>query len=188
MAARHGGCSRAEKLSSVHPVHLACVQADGVLDHMGKDLALRFATCDMIANNKEAVRRELISPLLVAACAIVGGVKVLSEYPIDGQQARGSLDWALLFEYFSIVVMEVRRRPCMLVWQPPCLWHGEQAGGLTTPPVWLPYCMHLQAKLYDKLEDHIGQLAAEMKSARDDYKFSILKKRKRDDEGELHEV
>ena len=39
----------------------------------------------------------------------------------------------------------------------------------------------VQAKLHDKLEDHVGQLAAEMKSVRDEYEFSILGKRKRDE-------
>ena len=77
-----------------------------LMDHLGKDLALRFLESDAAEGGKEAVRRELISPLIFTACALVEGVKVLAEHTVSGVQARGSIDWALLFCHFSIVVIE----------------------------------------------------------------------------------
>ena len=40
---------------------------------------------------------------------LVGGVKVLAELNIKGTNAHGSLDWAIVFRHFSIVVIEVRQ-------------------------------------------------------------------------------
>jgi hypothetical protein len=47
---------------------------------------------------------------------------------------------------------------------------------------------HLQAKLHDKVEDHLGQLAAEMHSAREEYSISQLGKRKHEEPPELQQV
>jgi hypothetical protein len=47
---------------------------------------------------------------------------------------------------------------------------------------------HLQAKLHDKVEDHLGQLAAEMHSAREEYSISQLGKRKHEEPPELQKV
>lgn len=46
----------------------------------------------------------------------------------------------------------------------------------------------LQGKLHDTLEDHLGQLAAEIRSAREQYKRVYLSKRKHEDEGDFIKV
>ena len=45
-----------------------------------------------------------------------------------------------------------------------------------------------QGKLHDTLEEHLGQLAAEMKSAREQYMRTCLGKRKHDNEGMFMKV
>lgn len=52
--------------------------------------------------------RELISPLLISAAALAGGMKVLAKFDVCGTRARGKLDWGVLYRNFSIVVVEVR--------------------------------------------------------------------------------
>lgn len=78
-----------------------------LMRHMGRDLALRFVESDVAEGGKEAIRRELISPLLFTACALVGGVKVMAEQSIKGVNAHGNVDWVLIFKHYSIVVIEV---------------------------------------------------------------------------------
>lgn len=46
----------------------------------------------------------------------------------------------------------------------------------------------LQGKLHATLTEHLGQLAAEMRSAREQYKRVYLRKRKLDDEGSFKKV
>ena len=46
----------------------------------------------------------------------------------------------------------------------------------------------LQGKLHETLDEHLGQLAAGMRSAREQYTRTHLGKRKFDDEGEFEQV
>jgi hypothetical protein len=46
----------------------------------------------------------------------------------------------------------------------------------------------MQSKLHETMEEHLGQLAAEMQATRDQYKRKYLGKRKYDDEGEFKKV
>lgn len=138
-----------------------------LMDHLGKDLALRFIESDATEIPREAVRRELISPLIFAACAMVSGVRVLAELPVNGLRGRGNVDWALVFRNFSIVVVEV----------------GDGCGDGWDESFCIKCVVTfhiMQAKLHDMMEDHVGQLAAEMKCVRDEFELSILGKRKRE--------
>ena len=49
-----------------------------------------------------------VSPLIFAACAMVEGVNVYAEFSVNGLQARGRIDWVLLFRHLSIVIIEVK--------------------------------------------------------------------------------
>jgi hypothetical protein len=46
----------------------------------------------------------------------------------------------------------------------------------------------VQGKLYEMLEQHLGQLAAEIRAAREQYTRIFLGKRKHEDEGEFSKV
>lgn len=46
------------------------MQVGELINHTGRDLALRFVESDVAEAGKEMVRRELISPLLFTACAV----------------------------------------------------------------------------------------------------------------------
>ena len=50
------------------------------------------------------------------------------------------------------------------------------------------YWPTLQGKLHETLEEHLGQLAAEIRSAREQYTRVFLSKHKLEDEGEFKEV
>lgn len=50
------------------------------------------------------------------------------------------------------------------------------------------YVPTLQGKLHETLEEHLGQLAAEIRSVREQFKRVYLSKRKREDEGEFKQV
>ncbi|KAJ9531914.1 hypothetical protein QJQ45_003627 [Haematococcus lacustris] len=100
--------------------------------------------------NKEASKKEIISPVIFAAAALAGDVRVEAEYSVCGTLGRGMIDYVILYKHFSIIVLE--------------------------------------GKLHDTLEEHLGQLAAEIRSAREQYKRVYLTKRKHDDEGEFKKV
>jgi hypothetical protein len=46
----------------------------------------------------------------------------------------------------------------------------------------------MQSKLHETMDEHLGQLAAEMRAAREHYQRVHLGKRKYDDEGEFKKV
>ena len=46
----------------------------------------------------------------------------------------------------------------------------------------------MQGKLHDTLDEHLGQLAAEIRSAREQYTRVYLSKRKYEDEGDFKKV
>ena len=77
--------------------------------HTGRDLAMRCLEGHPLEHGKEATMRELISPIIFAAAALPEGVRVLAEYGLHGSKASGSIDWVLLFQTFSIVVVGVFR-------------------------------------------------------------------------------
>ncbi|KAL6751198.1 hypothetical protein V8C86DRAFT_2783257 [Haematococcus lacustris] len=121
-----------------------------IVAHVGKELALRCCKTDPDRYNKEASKKEIISPVIFAAAALAGDVRVEAEYSVCGTLGRGMIDYVILYKHFSIIVLE--------------------------------------GKLHDTLEEHLGQLAAEIRSAREQYKRVYLTKRKHDDEGEFKKV
>ncbi|GFH24832.1 uncharacterized protein HaLaN_22695 [Haematococcus lacustris] len=121
-----------------------------IVAHVGKELALRCCKTDPDRYNKEASKKEIISPVIFAAAALAGDVRVEAEYSVCGTLGRGMIDYVILYKHFSIIVLE--------------------------------------GKMHDTLEEHLGQLAAEIRSAREQYKRVYLTKRKHDDEGEFKKV
>ncbi|GFH17124.1 uncharacterized protein HaLaN_13685 [Haematococcus lacustris] len=124
------------------------LQTHGVIvAHAGKELALRCCKTNPDRYNKEASKKEIISPVIFAAAALAGDVRVEAEYNVCGTLGKGMIDYVILYKHFSII-----------------------------------------GKLHDTLEEHLGQLAAEIRSAREQYKRVYLTKRKHDDEGEFKKV
>ncbi|KAL6756295.1 hypothetical protein V8C86DRAFT_91887 [Haematococcus lacustris] len=121
-----------------------------LMDLVGKELALRAWYTGDLQRHKEPGRRELISPLLFAAALLAGDIQVVAEYSATGTVAKGSIDYVLMFYWFSIVVME--------------------------------------GKLHEQLLEHSGQLAAGMRSVREQFNRTMLRKRKHEPEGEFSQV
>uniref|UniRef100_A0A6T5TRE9 Uncharacterized protein n=1 Tax=Chlamydomonas chlamydogama TaxID=225041 RepID=A0A6T5TRE9_9CHLO len=121
-----------------------------IVAHAGKEVALRCCMTNPEKYTKEASKREVISPVIFAAAAMAGDVRVEAEYDVNGTLGRGAVDYVIVYRNFSIVVVE--------------------------------------GKLHDTLEKHLGQLAAEIRSAREQYKRVYLGKRKREDEGDFKKV
>mmetsp|Transcript_21054 Transcript_21054/g.53527 ORF Transcript_21054/g.53527 Transcript_21054/m.53527 type:complete len:250 (-) Transcript_21054:290-1039(-) len=133
-------------LDAVLPEQVARITGWGtiqdVMGHVGRDLAARALVSNPLDCAKEARCRELISPVLMAAVLIAGAgdIEMHAEFHVDGVHAGGSVDWAIVYKKFNIVVVE--------------------------------------AKLFSKWEEHLGQLIAEMVGSREEFATMQLGKRK----------
>jgi hypothetical protein len=184
-------CDPLDSKAALSEALKSCMSCDTVGElmlHMGRDLALRCLEGRPGEHGKEATMRELISPIIFAAAALTEDIRVLAEYGVHGTRASGSIDWVLLFKRFSIVIVEVVKhlRAIIMMFLAYCIAHGSLSIQRLTRSC--PCIQHLQAKLHDKVEDHLGQLAAEMHSAREEYSISQLGKRKHEEPPELQQV
>lgn len=80
-----------------------------LLQHLGTDLAARLLVSNPQDNIKEAGCRELISPVLVAGVVLTGDIEMHAEFKVEGVQANGNVDWALIYNDLNIIVVEVRQ-------------------------------------------------------------------------------
>jgi len=118
-----------------------------IITSLGRELALRCYKCDP---NADKCKKEVISPVIFAAAALAGDVKVEAEYSLHGVLGKGYVDYTIMFQDFAIVVVE--------------------------------------GKLHDTLDQHLGQLAAEMQAAREQYARKKLAKRKREEDDDFKKV
>jgi hypothetical protein len=184
-------CEPLDSKAALSEALKSCMSCDTVGElmlHMGRDLALRCLEGHPGEHGKEATMRELISPIIFAAAALTEDIRVLAEYGVHGTRASGSIDWVLLFKRFSIVIVEVVKhlRAIIVTFLAYCIARGSLSIQRLTRSC--PCIQHLKAKLHDKVEDHLGQLAAEMHSAREEYSISQLGKRKHEEPPELQQV
>lgn len=81
-----------------------------IIDHAVADLKYKDAVYGPITTQcAEALVREYISPILIAATNIAREVKLWSEKEICGTLATGPLDYAILYKEFYTVITEAKR-------------------------------------------------------------------------------
>ncbi|CAI2192107.1 17216_t:CDS:1, partial [Funneliformis geosporum] len=81
-----------------------------VLEHILKDIAIKYKTCIHITIANKAIRREFISSVLHSVTSYYNGeVKVYSEYKLSRSHGKQPVDWIIKIEDTIIIVTEVKR-------------------------------------------------------------------------------
>jgi hypothetical protein len=85
-----------------------------LLDQTALNLHQRIRLFTPLEMSTEYTRRELISPILVAATLIAAGVGLRAEHTIKGRRGRGPIDYAVLFKEFCVLLSEAKTHEKLL--------------------------------------------------------------------------
>jgi hypothetical protein len=62
----------------------------------------------------EYTRRELVSPILLAAALIAGNISLHAEYGLSGRLGNGPVDYVALYKHFCVLLTEAKQEKLMM--------------------------------------------------------------------------
>lgn len=80
-----------------------------LISEKAADLYQRFTVFESGDHSSENTRRELISPVLVAAALLSSSINLHAEVPIEGSRGRGKVDYAAEHRAVFITLTEAKK-------------------------------------------------------------------------------
>lgn len=86
---------------------------ESVIDRAISDLYMRLRVYTPLQGGSEYTRRELVSPILLAAAVIACDISLHAEYGLEGRLGNGPVDYVALYKHFAVLLTEAKQEKLM---------------------------------------------------------------------------